>query len=487
MKEPKPKSLVKKAPFVGRKEQVKELNLLLNKKSSSLIVINGRRRVGKSRLVREFGSPHNLFVFSGIPITKETTAQTQRQEFARQLNENFSLPGLKADDWGDLFTLLFKQVSKGRMIILFDEISWMGSLDPDFLSKLKTAWDVHFSQNPNLILILCGSVSTWIEANILNSKGFVGRISLKIHLKELSISECNEFLDLLGFKSAPYDRFKILSVSGGIPRYIEEMQPTLGAEDNIRRLCFKESGILFNEFNEIFHDLFSKRSIIYKKIVELLVNGHLDFSEICERLSVEKSGTVSEYLNDLIKARFIRRDFTWNIKNNETSNLSHYRLSDNYIRFYLKYIEKNRGRIEAGHFINRSLSTLPNWLSIMGLQFENLVLNNREFIWRKLNLNPEDIISDNPFFQRKTSKNEGCQIDYLIQTRFNSLFLCEIKFSKQEIKPNVIEEVQEKIKKITLPKGFSCFPVLIHVNGVQENVLERNYFLQCIDFSESLE
>lgn len=483
----KSKSFPQRAPFVGREEQLKELELLLNKKSASLVVINGRRRVGKSRLVREFGTNRKLYVLSGIPPTEKTTEQSQREEFARQLNEQFSLPGLKAEDWGDLFTMLSKQVARGRCILLFDEISWMGSLDPDFLGKLKTAWDVHFSQNSQLILILCGSVSIWIEENILNSKGFMGRISLKLHLKELSISECNEFLTLLGFHAAPYEKFKILSVTGGIPRYIEEMQPMLGAEENIKRLCFKSSGVLYNEFNEIFSDLFSKRSSIYQKIVELLINGHLEFNEICNELGMAKSGLVSEYLNELIKAGFIRRDFTWNIKNGKISNLSHYRLSDNYIRFYLKYIEKNREKIENDHFINRSLSNLPGWTSILGLQFENLVLNNREFIWQKLNLNTEDIISDNPFFQKKTVKAQGCQIDYLIQTRFNTLFACEIKFLKQEVKTDIIEEIQEKIKKLSLPKGFSCFPVLVHVNGVHERVIEKEYFLECIDFSESFQ
>jgi len=422
-----------------------------------------------------------------MPITKKTTAQSQREEFARQLKEHFSLPGLKADDWGDLFTILSTQVSQNKFVLLFDEISWMGSLDPDFLGKLKTAWDVHFSQNPHLILILCGSVSAWIEKNILSSKGFMGRISLTLHLKELSVLECNEFLTLLGVRSAPYDRFKILSVTGGVPRYLEEIQPTLGAEENIKRLCFKSSGVLYNEFNEIFSDLFSKRLTIYKKIVKLLVNGHLEFNEICKELAFPKSGLMSEYLNELIKSGFIRRDFTWNIKNGKISNLSDYRLSDNYIRFYLKYIEKNRERIESDHFVNRSLSALPGWTTIIGLQFENLVLNNREFIWEKLNLNPEDIVSDNPFFQRRTVKVEGCQIDYLIQTRFNTLFACEIKFLKQEVKTDIVEETQKKLKKLSMPKGFSCFPVLIHVNGVHEKVIEKEYFLKCIDFSESFQ
>lgn len=101
--------------------------------------------------------------------------------------------------------------------------------------------------------------------------------------------------------------------------------------------------------------------------------------------------------------------------------------------------------------------------------------------------NPHDIVTDNPFFQRKTEKMAGCQIDYLIQTNYNTLFVCEIKFSKQEIKTNIITEVKEKLSRLSLPRGFACCPVLIHVNGVQDSVMDAEYFKACIDFSTILE
>lgn len=473
--------------FVGRKEPLAELQLLLKKKSASLVVIQGRRRIGKSRLIREFGKKNNLYIFSGIPPVEKTTAQSQREEFARQLDENFQLPGLKAEDWGSLFKMLSSQLSTKRAVVLFDEISWMGSRDPEFLGHLKNAWDLHWSQNPQLILILCGSVSTWIEENILSSTGFMGRISLRLRLKELSIAECYQFLDLIGFKYPVREKLKLLSVTGGVPRYLEEIQPQLSADDNIKRLCFNSSGVLFNEFEDIFSDLFSSRSPIYKKIVFLLSSGSCDFNTICEKIDMSKSGVLSGYLNDLILSGFITRDFTWHIKTSKESTLSHYRLSDNYVRFYLKYIEKNKTKIERGQFEGGSLSQMPGWDSVMGLQFENLVLNNRSFIWKKLNISADSIVTDNPFFQRKTAKSNGCQIDYLIQTKYNTLFFCEIKFSKNVIQKNIIDEMKEKMERFVYPKGFSCFPVLIHVNGVQDSVIDAEFFSECIDFSDILD
>lgn len=473
-------------PFVGRKEEIKELELLFKKKTASLVVIQGRRRIGKSRLVREFGKNKPLYIFSGLPLTPQTTQQSQRDEFARQLEKQLNLAELKATNWSDLFSTLARLTIKNKTVILFDEISWMGSKDSDFLGKLKNAWDLEFSQNSNLMLILCGSVSSWIERNILGSTGFVGRISSVISLKELSIFDCNRLLILLGCHFSAYDTFKLLSVMGGIPKYLEEVQPSLTADENIKRLCFRPGGQLFMEFDQIFSDLFSTRNQIYKKIVQTLSNRAMEYNDMCQAIETKKSGLLSSYFDDLIKAGFICRDYTWHISTRQTSRLSHYRLSDNYVRFYLRCIEKNKSKILKDHFKIASISNLPGWDILMGYQFENLVLNNRDFILEKLSIRHEDIILDNPFFQRKTDRAPGCQIDYLIQTKFNSLFICEIKYSRNEIKPIVINEVKQKINNLSRPKGFSCFPVLIHVNGIQDQILESDYFMNTINFEEIL-
>ncbi len=478
------------ATFIGRSNELEKLNALRSKKTASLVVIQGRRRIGKSRLIQEFckksGKKMDAFyIFSGIPPTSATTIESQHQIFLNQMHQQ-GFPKISANDWSDIFLLLSQQTSHKKTIILFDEISWMGSKDPDFLGKLKNAWDLYFKNNPHLILILCGSVSSWIEENILMSTGFVGRISLALTLHELSLQQCCLFLEKIGYQGSVEDILKILSVTGGIPKYLEEIQSEYSAEENIKQLCFESSGLLFREFNDLFSDLFSKKMAVYKKIVEYLAQGPAELNDICQDLSIKKSGRLSKNLNILIKSGFIKRDYTWNLRTGKEARLSHYRLSDNYLRFYLKYVDKNKGRIENGQFTERSITTLPGWESMMGLQFENLVLNNRALIWNALKIYPEDIIIDNPFFQRKTIQSSGCQIDYLIQTSTNTLYVCEIKFSKNPLSIQIIDEMQEKIKRLQLPRGFSCVPVLIHVNGIQNTVDDAQYFKKIIDFSEFL-
>lgn len=472
--------------FIGREVELKKLKSISEKSAASLIVLKGRRRIGKSRLAEEFAKDEIFYSFSGLPPTAETTSQSQRDAFTKQILKNFGASPDNINDWWDLLWFVAKRTKKGKVIILFDEISWMGSKDPDFLGKLKTVWDNHFKQNPKLILILCGSVSSWIEENILSSTGFMGRISLTLTLEELPLFDCNKFLDKYSLKST-YEKFKILAITGGVPRYLEEINLNLPAEENIRLLGFDESGILFNEFNQIFSDLFSARSGIYKQIVTYLGDSKANRNKIAKFLDMEVGGVISDYLDDLTKAGFITRDFSWRIKDGKTSKLSHFRLSDNYLRFYLKFIEPNKRKIESGIFQERTFTSLPGLSTILGLQFENLVLNNRKYIHKLLDIHPEDVISEGPYFQRKTARQPGCQIDYLIQTKFDCLYVCEIKFSKYEIKKEIIDEMEEKILRLKRPRYYSCRPVLIHVNGIGEELEESEYFTKIISFSRLLE
>ena len=473
--------------FIGREREKDTLNDILGRKTATLMVIKGRRRIGKTRLIEEFGSDKPFLRFVGLAPEEGIDEQAQRDEFAHQLNQQTGLPEMETDDWSKLFALLAERVKTGRQIILFDEITWMAHEDPTFLSKLKNAWELHFSKNPKLILILCGSVSAWIEKNILSSAGYFGRIAKKLTLKELPLVHCNKLLELMGFKRSAYEKFLYLSLTGGIPWYIELVNANLSASDNIQSLCFDSDGILVAEHKYIFHDLFGRRSDIYEKITSFLAKNPAELTEISEGISYAKSGTLSEYLNELVEAGYIRRDHQWSFKTGENTAVSQYRLCDNYLRFYYRYIKPKLNLIEQGQFSEVDIATLPGFNTVVGLQFENLVYNNRSIIHEALNISPNMLVASNPYYQRKTKSHRGCQIDYLIQTRHNTLFVCEIKFSQKPLSTKVIDEVKEKISRLTIPKNFTCVPVLIHVNGVSDSVVDTDYFFKIIDFSEQLD
>jgi hypothetical protein len=420
--------------------------------------------------------------FSGNPPVRKTTAQTQRDSFAFQL-ERAGVRGVKPDDWSNLFWRLAEKTKRGRVLIVLDEISWLGGKDPEFLGHLKTAWDMYFGKNPKLIMALCGSVSSWIQKNILSNTGFLGRITLDLVLDELPLEVCNAFWHPKGKRITPYEKFKLLSVTGGIPLYLEQIKPHLSAEKNIQELCFTQGGLLVREFDEMFSDLFSRTKASHKELVRSLANGSKELIQICKELGKSVGGVFSKHLDELAKAGFIKRDFTWNLKSGKEQKLSRYRLSDNYLRFYLKYIAPHRSTIEKGSF-STLITQLPGWEGIMGLQFENLVVHNRKTLWKILGIAPEEIVMEGPFFQSSTAKQPGCQIDYMIQTRFHTLYLCEIKFSKDAVGNKIIEEMEKKRKALKVPRNFSIRPVLIHVNGVEERVVDERYFDKIVDFGE---
>lgn len=468
--------------FIGREKELESLKGLLRKDSSSLVVIRGRRRIGKSRLAEEYAASFSkAYILSGIPPEPGVTPEAQRAEFLRQLQE-YKLPIYRSDDWGNLFFDLAQECKKGRVLVVLDEITWMGSQDPTFLPKLKTAWDRYFKQNSQLVMILSGSNSAWISKNILSSTGFFGRVSLRLLLEELTLPECNMFWEGRSGTISAYEKFKILSVTGGIPRYLEELRPDLSAEANLQRLCFDSEGLLFREFDQIFHDLFQKQGHFYKQIVENLIISPLSTTELAVKLGRSRGGDLSNALGELMESGFLARDYTWSFATGKRLESSRYRVRDNYLRFYLKYILPHKEQVESSQ-----LQRLPQgWLSIMGLQFENLIINNGYLVSRILGVSPEDLLIANTYFQTAGIRKRGCQIDYLIQTRFRYLYACEVKFRQGVVGTDVIEEVEEKLRRLKLPRGFSCRPVLIHVNGVSSEVVDSGYFARIIDFSELL-
>jgi len=474
-------------PFIGRKEELQKLHELRHFKRVVLVVIKGRRRIGKTRLVSEFAEGKRFLSFTGLPPTDITSVQSQLGIFARQLSRNLELPEQTFDDWTNALYYLTDHLTQEPTIIVFDEISWMGSYDNDFVPKLKSWWDLELQKYPKLILIFSGSVSTWIEKNIINSTAFFGRITLQITLEELSLSECATLLRKSGLKRSNYDMFKILSITGGVPWYLEQISAGALADDNIKRLCFEKDGAFTIEFDKIFHDLFNGHGSMYKEIVYLLANGMKEIAEIKKACKSRTKVGVEDLLTNLIDAGFVTKHYSWSLKTEQLNKNYVYRLSDNYIRFFIKYIEPNLEKIKAGSYKATSLQSLPGWETMMGLQVENLLLNNRPTLLNALGINSADIVADNPYIQRATKQHPGCQIDYLIQMVTKNLLLCEFKFKRDEVGTGVIRSIKQKIECLDIPQGLGLVPVLFHFGGVTEGVDTAGYFYRIINISDFLE
>ena len=463
--------------FFGREEYLDKLDALWRKRTSSLVVVSGRRRIGKSTLVEEFArcSGCTFIEIAGLPPEKKMTNARQLENFCERLAHATGLPEPKADCWAKAFDALASAVrSSERTIVFLDEISWMGKYDPAFAGFLKNAWDMQLSKKSRLILVVAGSVSAWIHANIQHGKGFVGRLSLDITLSELPARDCLAFWGRKLARTATREILDMLSVTGGVPKYLAEMDASLSADENVRRLCFDPDGYLYGDFNRIFDDVFDATVAAKKRIVTALADGPASVAELAERFGSDPNGHLSADLKELAEAGFVAASAGLNPQTGKPAREVRYRLKDNYTRFYLKYVLPKRTAIESGVFRYLSLDRLPGWDAIMGLQFENLVLNNFPLLAREIGLVGKNVESVAPYFRRGGKTSAGVQIDMLVQLP-RSAYVVEIK-RKARIGASVVDEVRQKVESLALPKTKSVKTVLVYDGELDLSVEENDFF-----------
>lgn len=460
--------------FIGRDKELTLLKDEYESKKCSLVVMLGRRRIGKSTLIKEFAKNYPVFIeiagLAPFPDHSHTNLKTvQLNHFSKQIARQFKTDPVLFLEWDDAFLYLANLVRNKRAIVLLDEISWMGHGDPSFTSTLKNAWDQYFKKSSHLVLIICGSVSSWISDNILNSTQFLGRISLEIHLKELKLNEIKDFWGSYYKKTSEREIAELLSITGGVPYYLELMDFRKSSAQLIFEKCFQDSGVLFNEFERIFSDTFSRKAITYREIVECLISGKKSLTEICSALRVSTSGVYAYYLNDLCIAGFITSSESWDIKTGLAKRKNKiFRISDCYLRFYLKFIAPKKAQIQKKLFQITSMSEFKEWPTILGLQFETLILNNLDLVVNILKIPGHEIVNAGPFVQKQTTRSKACQIDLLVQTK-KTFYVCEIKCRKM-IGSMVDEDIKNKIVNLKIPKGYSARGVLIYCGELSEDL-----------------
>ena len=459
----------RKVPFYGREDILSRLSEFWKRPHASLLVCRGRRRIGGARFLS----------FEGLAPQPKMTNEDQLAAFGRQLAEQTQGEASTPPNWFEAFRRLaaaVPAVARGgaRVVILLDEISWMGKYDPNFPGELKYAWDKRFHDMPDLVFVICGSVSSWIEENILANAGFLGRISLDLIVPELPLRDCVNFWGTVRERVAPQEILDVLSVTGGVPRYLEEVDPALSADENIKRMCFHPNGYLYKDFNDIFTTVFSATSPLKRAVLARLTVGAQGGAELAEALGVARNGPFSKVMKELEMAGFVAADSGINPESGRRSREIRYRLRDNYTRFYLKYVEPHASEIKDGRYEFASLENLPEWNAILGLQFENLVVNNFRSLLPALHLEGVQIFSAAPFRKVRKSADRGVQVDLLVQTR-KAVVLVEIK-RQREIGEEVEREMAEKVRRLHVPAGMSVRTALVYAGALSKGVRGDGYF-----------
>ena len=474
--------------FYGREDLLQSMKSLWNKRVPSLVTCRGRRRVGKSTLIAEFArrSGARFIKLEGLRPKEKMTNDDQLRYFISQLSLQTQCDDSPVADWLKAFARLDSQLTdKGKTVVLLDEVSWMAYYDIAFPEVLKVAWDNLFSQHRKLVFVICGSVSTWIRRNIIDNGAYAGRRSYDFVVPELPLRECVKFWGRRISRENMTDILDVLSVTGGVPRYLEEIDPALSADENIRKMAFIPKSVLAEDFEEMFRDVITGGRDLRADILHLLRDASLNVAEIADMLGKERNGHLSEALEELSEAGFIAADEGLNPETGKDVQQMRFRLKDNYTRFYLKYIEPRQKIIERGGFAFSSLEQLHEWDVIKGLAFENLVVNNFRELLPRLGLDRTLLISAAPFRKVRRSggaANRGVQVDLLLQTK-RSIYLVEIK-RRKELGHEVVDEMDEKVGRIKRPRGVSIKTALVYDGHLAKTVEADGYFDAIIDIRD---
>ena len=454
--------------IIGRESEKKVLAEVIDSESAELVVVYGRRRVGKTFLIREFFEKELVFEFSGQYDAK---TKIQLQNFTNKLDQSSksvypsSLPSNWTEALNRLKIYLNPILEKRKAVVFFDEFPWIDSPKSDFLSSFDYFWNDWASKKDNLKVIICGSAASWMIRKVIQNKGGLhNRITKKIRLLPFTLKETENYLQN---KNITLDRFQILQLYmafGGVPHYLKEVKKGEGTSQIIDNVCFKKEGLLFDEFDSLFRSLFKNHEIHVQIIRELSKkNNGLTRNELLQKISIKSGGTASLVIEELEESGFV----TGYIPFGKNKKDSVYKLTDEYCLFYLKFIENNKGT-QSWAFIQNAQS----WKSWSGFAFESICQKHIREIKKALGIS--GIYTEESGWRfRENAEDEGTQIDLLIDRKDGCINLCEMKFSEFEftIDKKYAENIANKIrifKEVTKTKK-TVFFTAVSTHGFKNN------------------
>ena len=354
--------------FIGREYEIRQLEKYRNSKESEFVIVYGRRRVGKTFLVKEFFDDTYDFKVTGL---YKKTKKTQLKNFYLALQEYGSSVKKIPGDWLEAFAEL-KKLIKGikenrKKIIFIDELPWLDTRQSDFLAAFEGFWNDWGAQQNDIMLVVCGSATTWITNKILSDKGgLFNRAARRLYLMPFTLAETERYLKSRGIHWSRYDIVECYMTMGGIPYYLKLLDNELSYLANIDTIFFKRNGSLWDEFDHLYETLFGN-SKGYLKIIETLSTkkSGLTRNEIIKEGKLEDNGLLTEMLKNLKDSLFVR---AYNTFGYDEKNVV-YQLSDYFTLFYLRFMKGRQNPDE--HFWTHFLDN-PSKSSWAGQTFEQV-------------------------------------------------------------------------------------------------------------------
>ena len=459
--------------FIGRDKEIDILEKYYNSSKSEIVAVYGRRRVGKTYLIRQ--TMENRFDFEYVGLYK-TAASIQRQEFQRNIDEHTGVKNKVPKDWFEAFDNLKKyllSLNKEKVVIFLDELPWMDTHRSNFLSAFSSFWNSWKINGPIIKLFVCGSATTWMLDKLIGDKGgLYGRTTRPVYLAPFNLHETEVYLNQV--KDMNYGKQQVLDtymIFGGVPFYLDMLDNEIPLSANVDELFFSSNGPLRNEYEFLFRALF-KESNNYRKVIEILANklSGLTREDIMRGTRIE-GGELTRILEDLDECDFIRC-YADPVKK-ERSKV--YQLTDMFSLYYLRFVQNHDGQDEA-FWTNLSHTGARNAWS--GYAFEQVCLHHINQIKQKLGIS--GILSNAYAWSSKAFTDDdgtewkGGQIDLIIDRNDNVMNLCEMKYSQDEyvIDSDYAERIRQRTqlfkRVVKTKKDLRC--TFITLYGVKKNV-----------------
>lgn len=466
--------------FIGREDEKKYIKDAAKSGEASILIVYGRRRIGKTELIEHTLEGRNLLKLEGVE-GGDTQAQKVRVLF--QLSKALDDPHIthmKFDTWLELFDFIGGKISSGKWTLYLEELQWLAEYKNELISDLKYVWDNRLRHNPDLLLVLCGSSPSFMQNQVVHSKALYNRSIYEINLSEFSLKETQEFLE----NRSRREIMDAYLTVGGIPEYLKRIKKHSSIQIGICEESFKKNSYFSNEKNRIFISSFAN-NVHYEEIVDYLAQVKFaSKKEIEEALHTKGGGNLTSVLRDLELCGFIERYQPYQTAGN--SHLVRYCIADSYLRFYFKFIAPLSDRIQQGDFHQNPLYALnkESYEKWLGLAFERFCRKHSQLIASIIGFSAVRYKSG-VFFNRSTVKEQaGYQIDLIFDRADHVLTICEMRYTQNKTGIEVIEEFEKKLRLMPDPGKKTIEKVLISASGATDALFARAYFDRIITLEE---
>lgn len=463
--------------LVGRKEEIRVFEECYRANSAHFVAVYGRRRVGKTFLIKSHFEGQLFFTITGI-----ANANLQKQitnfnvEMAQQLavgSDQF------VTDWFGAFQLLRSKIASSKLkkkVIFLDELPWLDTRNANFIQALENFWNSWANMRSDILLIVCGSSASWmIKKLIKNRGGLHNRVTRRIPIAPFTLAETETFLTNLGAKYSRYQMVQLYMVFGGIPYYLEQINIGQSEVQNINNLCFASNAFFKSEYDLLFSSLFSKYER-HQSVLAALAKKRsgMTRSEILENTKLETGGTTTSVLKELEESSFVRRYPAYGKKEKDQV----YQLTDFYSLFYINHISKAASTDSSYWIDNFNTAKYFAWA---GYSFELVCLTHVPSIKKALGI--QGIGSESYSW-----RSADAQIDLVIDRKDNVINLCEIKFSlgKYKLTKKYASEIQNKVTSFIAngnQRNKAVFPTLISTYGL-ENSIHNGVFVNQVNLDD---